>query len=313
MLYRSELVRKGNYEKQSNSLHEYRQTQNLKKSMSLSEAQQIQKPEDIHPVKANVVNRQYEEHVKRSTDAKVSKELREGYLINSLYEVFFDGLPLDEEFKEDHKKPLKEVFAGEVAKLSNSAEDLLKEMTNSHSEFLQEMAESVKKQANEDSVKVAKGEVDKEDLEDKSIKNYDSKQASSLIKDKVMKVIKKENEISEREQKIEDEINQASSVNEGVEAFYQNKGAKQYRLFRAIMINSYKNAINKVTNLKEHSALLEETEDGLKMDTDKLLGESIIKYTILETFNTIGLKTYTPREVKALSNELAYKQFKNTK
>lgn len=311
MLYRNKLVGKGNYQKPSGDLHEYRMSQNLKNSINLSESQNIEKTDEKFRIKSNIVNKKIEDAKKLAHNSKMNKDLRESYLLNTLYEIFDQGLPLDEEFKEEHRQSLKEVFSKEVSHLSDSAEDLLKNMSNSKSEFLQEMAKEIKNEANADSEKVTNGKKSKEELKDKAIKNYDTNQASILIKNKVMKVIKKENEISEREKQIEDDLNNLTNVSEsGAQAFYQNQGAKQYRLFRAIMINSYKKAINKVTNLNEKSNMLEQTKDGLKMDTDKLLAESIIKYTILETFNTIGLKSFTPNEVKALSNKLAYTNYK---
>lgn len=251
-----------------------------------------------------------------SESNELYKEFKLNYLVNTLGEVFCESLVLDDNFVNAKKEGLIKLFGEQLANLAESPDALLEAMSNSN-EYLRDVAEAVLSEAAKDAVDVAK-EKDpevkaekKESKKDKTVNVYGGSEASSDIKNKVLEVLDKENEASEKEKAIQDELNAKSEEGTAAvsEAYYNTRGLKKNTLFRSIQIDTCKKGMSQAKELNEANTMVNLSEDGMSLNQKNVLGESIIRYTLFETFNTLGLKEYNAREVSKLSNEIAYKRY----
>ncbi|MEI2423332.1 hypothetical protein V6O07_23895, partial [Arthrospira platensis SPKY2] len=228
-----------------------------------------------------VTNPVLEHQINANKFSANAKYLQETYLLNTLSEVFFNALPLDEDYKINNKFGLTKLFKAELAKLAESSDVLLKKMSMSESSYLRELSEKVKSEASKDAININKKDDTSVDKDTKCVDHQDSDEAAEAIKDKVIKVIKKENEISEKEKSIQDELDKAQQCNESATIIKKGTAPRQYGLFKALMINSYKEALHEA-KLEESSMLIDKSEDSVSINKDNLLAEAVIKYTILE-------------------------------
>lgn len=297
------------YNKPKTSYHNIRMQNMLKKNEeAINEMADVR---SLNKFRKNVgvANANLDKQIKASQFSANAKHLQETYLLNTLSEVFFNALPLDEDYKINNKSGLTKVFKAELAKLAESSTDLLKKMSMSESSYLRELSEKVKSEASKDAININNKDDSAVDKDTKCVDHRDSSEAAEAIKDKVIKVIKKENEISEKEKAIQDEIDKAQQVNESATIIKKGTAPRQYGLFKSLMINSYKEALHEA-KLQESSMLIDNNGESVSINKDNLLAEAVIKYTILETFNTLKLKKYTPADIRTMSNALAYKTFK---
>lgn len=216
--------------------------------------------------------------------------------------LYMDALPLDEDYKELHKEDFKK-FLVENLRKEGSAKDILNRMEHSN-EFLAEAAKDIKKFAKTNS-KIKEQDDKIDDSEINLASSPSIEEASSIVKDKVMKVLQDENEHAAREEDLAKEFNDLKAVNESVTLY--EKGVQTYSLFKSMMINNYKRALSEARELNESTAYVTFSgSNEASVNMDMILAESIINYTLLELCNTIGYKSYSGADVRKMSEKLAF-------
>ena len=311
MIYTHDEYRKAkNYRTPPSSLHQVREMNRAKHLQELSEANNIETVEEKFNLSKLKNNKKIEEIQKVNKIKNDTEELTESILLNSLSNVFLESLVLDKEFVDSNRTALQNVFKVELANLAETATDLLNYMKNSDSYYLNEMAKKVEEKAAKDANDISKGVKDKDLAKEDKVDHRDTPEAVEMIKSKVLKTIKKENELSKQEKDIQDEFTKAKELNEDVKIFYKTPNVRSFSLFKSIMMNSYKSSVKNVLNENTVSENAHMDKDGnVTVDNDKILAESIIKYTMLETLNTLQLKKFDARSVKRLADRYAYQRF----
>lgn len=143
-----------------------------------------------------------------------------------------------------------------------------------------------------------------DDLSEMGGKNF----AIQKIKDKIVKVITDEEELAVKKQKANDDMLNSMST-EKLESMKSNiNEASGMRLgssdlnmpdslFSAIVMNRSKKMLTESSSVNI---------DPIMNNKDTILAESIVLYTILETFNTLNLKKYNASETRDLMNQYYY-------
>lgn len=291
-----------NYEPRNSSDHAMRMREQkvLNEQMdnvrnSIKHRNDILKKDDEQTQK--LINERKEKH----DIANQYKNLLEKSVVYTMSGILLEALPLDEDFKESYKTGFDKIIAH---KLSEKGDILavIKHMENS-GEFLSEVAKECKEKAKEADDKKRKGK----EVEDKELKvdNFDTNKASEIIKEKVIKVIEEENEVSEKQKEISAELEDAKNLKENASLYRQDK-LTSYSLFKGMMMNNYKAAIHKAKDLNESTNYVSLTENEIAVDMDMILAETIINYTLLEMLNTLKYEKYTARTVNKMANDLAY-------
>lgn len=241
------------------------------------------------------------ERKEREELANQYRNLLEKSVVYTLSGILSEALPLDEDFKESYKAGFDKLIANKLSEKGNIM-DVIKHMENS-GQFLSEVAKECKEKAKEADDKKRKGK----EVEDKELKveNFDTDKAAEIIKEKVIKVIEEENEVSEKQKEISTELENAKTLKENATIYCADK-IKSYSLFKGMMMNNYKSAIHKAKDLNESTIYVSLTENEIAVDMDMILAETIINYTLLEMLNTLKYEKFTARGINKMANDLAY-------
>jgi hypothetical protein len=286
--------------------------------------------------------------------------LRDKLFLESIYTMFMEGLVLDDNFKEQYAGNFYELTEQMVNNLFESGQLSYKQIQNEGSQIMQtvlqlceETAEKAVKEkfdiADANSKKSAKkalkhesgctcsecggpstdggknekkvvlSEKIKGDFDEK--KNMETKAVAGVVKDKVVQVIRDEQDAAEKEQDVNDEIEEKTAsqddtgveaseganvedtneednatVSESVRVVRKKNQLPQYSLFKSLQVS----IANK--NLQEMQAM-SESED-VELNMDMVLAEAVAYYTLMETLYTARLITPTASEMRSFAKEL---------
>lgn len=305
MIKRNEPRFKGEFTR-TNNVNHFKNRLALQESEAMSEARANAMGTHSRmysPEKTMITERHLRENALLDNAISKYNHLLEMCLFKVTEKLYMDALPLDEDYKELHKEDFKKFLVENLSK-EGSAKDILAKMEKSN-EFLAEAAKDIKKFA-----KVNSKAKENDDTVDSSEINLASspsiEEASSIVKEKVMKVLKDENEHAAREEDLAKEFNDMKAMNENVSLF-QKGGIPSYSLFKSMMINNYKRALCEARELNESTAYVTfSSKNEATVNMDMILAESVINYTLLELCNTIGYKTFNSTEVRKMSEKLAF-------
>lgn len=141
----------------------------------------------------------------------------------------------------------------------------------------------------------------------------DKEDASELIKNKVVDVIKKEEENNAKKQEIINDINQSNlnkdpeDMSESVQVILKD-GLEHHSLFNSMMIYNYKqciNGLNEGVDMGDYVTLNEETHEA-SVNMNYVLFDTILEYTELELYNTLGIDNYTNSQLREMCDDYAH-------
>ena len=247
-------------------------------------------------------------------EARLYKIFREQCFLNSLAEMYIDSICLDESFIEPKRDALKRYFKIQLSE--NTDVSKLMEECRNKSSFLNHLVENSNKVAKQKAAKKAKENKDEFETQDElyseedtddllAIDKFDSAQVSSIVKDKVTRVIEAEEENNKNDIEMAKELSEKQALGECAVATI---GSEEFTLFKSIMIKNYKEVINESiksnSNVDGYSVLSENGE--ISEDMDIILAETICEYTRLELFNTLKMTNHSTLELKEMSSKIAY-------
>lgn len=229
----------------------------------------------------------------------------------SLTEAYFNALVLDDDFKEKNENSIKSFFLTSLKEDCNNDIFGFMNKVKGKSPLLNELVEACKTKGRKLAAKASDkfsedyDEVDKffdDEDQDEIDLDYDNttvEELSNHVKDKVVKVIKDEEEQSEKNKQMAQDIQMARES--GYDAKIITKGPERHTLFKSLMVHHYKDTM---FNLKESGVSSDYgTIDGdeIKVNMDYVMCDAILEYTKLELYNTIRLFDYNYDTVKELS------------
>lgn len=242
--------------------------------------------------------------------------------LDELTKVFIDSLNVDDDFIQEHAIGMKEYFRNELINLAEGKLYNFMDCIENNSNYLTTLVEACKKSGKKAAKKVKEKLVNKKDIKSESeiITDIfedddcddcddiclDSKEVSDVVKEKVLNVVKDEEEANEKKKQIIEELNNSDALGESIKLF-KNDVAEKYSLFHSMMIKNHKqclNALHEGKNIGEYGSLNEDGE--AKINMDYVLLDSIMEYTTLEVFNTTRMKSYSTKELKEMAYNLAY-------
>ena len=237
-------------------------------------------------------------------------KLREDLIKDFLFESYYDGLYLDDVYKENYKgniqiffdKNLDDIGGVKSLELMKENNVFISKVINAASNITENYMMKHLNDLNPDNLLEATDDnetddvvFDKEDRKMIDIEKYDLNldQVSNIIKDKIVYVIKKEAEESKKEkeeiEKIKTElidiVEDEEELQEKMTVFMEARHAtKRDTIFSALML---KNKVEMESKLHE----------GANINLDLIMGETIIEYTLLEFFNTINIHKYDKNDI----------------
>lgn len=229
----------------------------------------------------------------------------------SLTEAYFNALVMDDEFKTKNENSIKSFFLQSLKEdCNNNIYDFMEEV-KTKSNLLYDLVEACKTKGRKLAAKANEkcegtdNDVnsffdDEEDNEKIDYSNTSVEEISNNVKDKVLKVIKDEEEQSEKNKELAQDIQMARES--GFDAKLISEGPERHTLFKSLMIHHYKDTM---FNLKESGVESEYgsiDENGkIKVDMNYVMCDAILEYTKLELYNTIKLFNYDYDTIKEIS------------
>jgi hypothetical protein len=230
---------------------------------------------------------------KRESKRKLQEQLERNYkvmehlLTESMVEIFMESLVLDTDFIDKAKENLETVAREFFTESFNQGLFGMESFSKSTSSTMKEIygiCEDAIVKINEDALSKSDVKVYLQEAQEerKSAVNH----VADSVKDKVTKVIKREKEISEQNQKdLED-----AKAQEHVVMRRQDPS-----LFRNMIISNSKKVLSESAG-----------EGGVNMDM--VMAESVVQYTLLEALNTTGLYKFSPKQAQSLSFTIGWKK-----
>lgn len=270
---------------------------NKEKNQIISEAALF----DIKAAKQNDTENLIQHQINESVDLDNRCNLRSRLQLHMLKEtlgtILYESLPLDESYKSEYTNTIKNIIVNECMDIYGSY-NKMKKSVKSNSIWLEslfdgidrivESAEEAKlKDGNVaniedldsyDDCKVLKGQLDKE---------IDIDEVNKIIKDKIVNVVKDEQDNAAKRQEMADSI--ASELAPVAESSY-TMSEDHSTLFKSIAIKMSKQALN------------ESTDNELVLDNELITAETILEYTLLETLNTLKVYKFTIAQVMDIAN-----------
>lgn len=229
----------------------------------------------------------------------------------ALTEAYFNALVMDDDFKIKNEDSIKSFFIQSLKEdCNNNIYDFMEDVKNK-SKLLYDLVEACKTKGRNLAAKanekcegtdndVNKFFDDEEDNEKMDYSNTSVEEISNNVKEKVLKVIKDEEEQSEKNKQLAQDIQMARES--GFDAKLISEGPERHTLFKSLMIHHYKDTM---FNLKESGIDSEYgtiDENGkIKVDMEYVMCDAILEYTKLELYNTIKLFNYNYDTVKEIS------------
>lgn len=275
-----------------------------------------------------------------SEQAKFKVDLTKHLFAEALHGIFMEALVLDDDFKIAYEGNLFNLVEGTVTQLFESGQltfDRIKNKTSyamrevllacesaaekqtklEFSELLEETskAKEILNEKNKEKQSYHKLDpVVKGEFEDD--KRSESKRVAEAVKDKVVKVVREEQETAAKEQAEQEEIKAKNEeLKQQVESgekdyddaksesvkIIPKKKLQEHSLFRSLQTSI---ALKSIKEAKEN--LQEGQQLEMKLEGDRILAETIAHYTLMECLHTARLVDYTPSELRSLAKELAF-------
>ena len=242
-----------------------------------------------------------------------------------LLETYMGALVIDDEFITENQIPIRNFFLDKLNERCNGDMVSFMDEVATKSIHLKELVEACKAKGK------AKGKKFKEKCNEKDVVNsdikieeefdkllqepdddkldvtLDSKEGAEVIKDKVISVLKDEEDANEKKKAILDDISAAVSLDESI-SLHHNDGMEHHSLFNSIMMYNYKNCmkqINEGAELGEY-VILDESTNSVKVNMDYILCDTILEYTELELYNTLGIDIKSAKELREMADHYAH-------
>lgn len=238
-----------------------------------------------------------------------------------LCETYYKSLVIDDDFKKQNENQIKSYFIEKLKEDANG--DVYRYMNECapKSGLLKILVEECKKKGAKLEKKAAKkldedGDFDIDDyLNDDDDNgdfdiNYDKadvNEISNIVKDKVIQVIKDEEEKNKEAQDFIDDINNAKSVSENAGLYI--KGNEQFSLYKSMMLKNNKEVVKALsegacdTN-SVYGSISENNE--IKVNMDYVMFDTILEYTNMELMNTMKIKDYSSDHLRKYAEDMAY-------
>lgn len=244
-----------------------------------------------------------------STQNKVQTDLENILFENVMFAIFKNALILDESFVLEKRDQIKHFLTESLKEKNINLNNI-----RNKSALLSTISEACKnksvKEAKEIAEKDAELELEKikcdDDCEDKDFSDISFNEISEVIKEKVSKVIKDEEEASQEQKDLIEEIASYKSMNESV-GITKRTPIDEYTIFKSMMIRNYKDVVQTLQESSSDSIYGSVDNDNIKVDMDLVLCESVLQYTLLEMLYTMKIKDFNVRELKQLSETILYK------
>ena len=249
-----------------------------------------------------------------------------------LSNVFMNSLNLDESYVSANKKTIANYFMNKLNEMSDNDITGLMNSTKNNSYYLSNLVESCKSKAKKVSKKIQKklsedddsmeddDDFDIEDIfdseladddtddsyEDIDLSDTDDDEVSNTVKEKVISVIKQEEDITNKKKELIDDINNSNNTLKESISLHK-RGAETHSLFHSIMIDNHKQCIKALQegkNIGEYGTMNESGE--MKINMDYVFMDTILEYTRLELLNTIKVTNYSPKDLRELAYNYTY-------
>ena len=293
------------------------------------------------------------------------QQLKQDLFRESVYDIVMEALLLDDDFKEMYSENIRELCYTTLDEMMSERNITLKSLGESSSVFVQDIVtlceetakdaadkvfdlSKVNKKAdskdvilNEKNKKAKLCEEDKDEFQAR--KDLETKTIADAVRDKVVNVIRREQEMAEVDEMEQEELDietedfesldsrseeeldelhadEMNSVNEGIDddeymddefdlpTIQESQAYKPNRLRRPGVLQEslFKSLqINIASKALKESSNLSESKMGNLMDM--VLAEAITYYTLLETLHTARIVNFTPNEVRSLAKELVFR------
>lgn len=246
-----------------------------------------------------------------------------------LCEAYFQSVVLDSDFKKINENQIRSYFIDNLKKEANGNIYNYMNECATKTERLSKLVEACKCKGKKLEAKASKklDESDDDfDLDDffDQVENdcddcdndtmdidYDKADVSEIsnaVKDKVIQVVKDEEERNKESEQFIQDINNAKSVSENTGVF--NRTPEQFTLFKSMMMKNYKETVKAVKDgvLSESAYGSVNENNEIKVNMDYVLCDTILEYTNMELYNTLKMKSYSSNDLRKISESFAYKK-----
>lgn len=225
-----------------------------------------------------------------------NKELLDHLLVDTLTECAYEAVPYDDVFKMANRETLLKKFSEfyenafkggliSAKKFSENGSPYVRDLFNEHEKFIKELSETYDDDLAREMLKVF-NEENQEKISE----------ISDNVMDKVVKTVASEKKIAKQNQDIDD-----VAKNEGWVPSVAKKMKGKPTLFRSILMSCGKNLSEETTDIKNEDG--EVVEQAPKVD-QKVFGEAVALYTLLETMNTCNLIDISTMNANKLADYL---------
>lgn len=299
-----------------------------------------------------------------SEKAKFETALKEHLFMESIFDIFMESLLLDDDFKQLYQENLRELCESSVKPLMEEHNVTLKSLAESSSMHVKNIIalceETAKKEADKNfniksindkastddvilNEKDKKTKLSEEDMNEFNLqKRLETDDIADIVRDKVVRVVRKEQEVVEMDdmerQEIEDQTEDPAAVDARSEEEIANQRMADMQFMDDQMNDDFdmpvsENFILPVSRVKRPNKLQEESlfrslqiniagktlhESGnlsegqeIHLDMDKVLAESLCYYTLLETLHTARIIEFTAPTVRSMCKDLVYQASQN--
>lgn len=310
-------TRKGNYKKWNGVGAFSNEINNTNKLINESASL-----EDKINYKNSFSNSTSERIINKNTKMKLMEEVRvrgtERAFAFTLTEAYFDSLVLDDDFKRLKENEIKSFFISKLKEEADGDIYAYMESCKGKSKTVDKLVDNCKKKGKKLEDK-SKSKID-EDIKEFDINEYlnkeeendidyekaDVNEISNIVKEKVVQVIKDEEEKNKQTEEFIEDLKTAKSVDESASLFL--KGNEEFTLFKSIMVKNYKNTLNEIkeNNISESAYGGINEDNEIHVDMDYIMCDSILEYTNLELYHTLKLKTFSGNDVRKLAESFTY-------
>lgn len=246
-----------------------------------------------------------------------------------LSNVFMNSLNLDESYVTANKRIITNYFINKLNEMSDNDITSLMDSTKNNSYYLSNLVESCKSKAKKVSKKIQKklsedddnidddnfdiedifdSELsdDEEDDDDIDLSDTDDDEVANTVKEKVIGVIKQEEDITNKKKELIDDINNSNNTLKESISLHK-RGIETHSLFHSIMIDNHKQCIKALQEGKDIGEYGSMNASGeMKINMDYVFMDTILEYTRLELLNTIKVTNYSSKELRDLAYNYTY-------
>jgi hypothetical protein len=244
-----------------------------------------------------------------------------------LCEAYYQSVVLDSDFKKINENQIRSYFIDNLKKESNNNIYGYMNECASKTERLSKLVEACKSKGKKLEAKASKKldesdgdfdiddffdevEVDFNDSDDDTMdvdyEKADVSEISNAVKDKVIQVVKDEEDRNKESEQFIQDINNAKTVSENTGVY--SRTPEQFTLFKSMMMKNYKETVKAVKDgaLSESAYGTINEQNEIKVDMDYVLCDTILEYTNMELYNTLRMKTFSSNDLRKLAESLAY-------